>query len=728
MDLSVPEVHCGSCIVNIERACNKVEGVTKARVNLSTKRLSLEWKSDTADAGQLVSIVENLGYQTRPFETGQQGRDDEEKHGQVLLRSIAVAGFAAANIMLLSVSVWSGAEGTTRQLFHWLSALIAIPAVLYAGRPFYHSALKALRHAHLNMDVPISLAVLLATFMSLYETIIGGAETYFDASVMLLFFLLIGRYLDHMMRARARSAVTGLLTLNATGATIINDEGEKQYIPVGELKTGMRVAVMAGERVPVDGEIIAGTSDVDRSIVTGESLPETLAPGSKVQAGIMNLTGPIELIVTATGKDTFLGEVIQLMEAAEEGKARYMRIADRAAQIYAPAVHLVAAVTFLGWLWWSGGDWHAAIFTAISVLIITCPCALGLAVPAVQIVASGLLFNKGLLIKDGTVLERMAGVDTVVFDKTGTLTSGSLQVVDTGKASLKDLSIAMGLAQNSSHPLAKSLAAYCASMDIKPSTVENIVETPGLGISGIYQGVSVAIGRSDWFENETTVIVHDIRSRISIWVDGKSVAMISFEDSMRAGVRQTIAGLKQRGLEIFLLSGDHEQAVRQVASFAGIDNYHFGLTPKDKAGFITDLQDRGASVLMVGDGINDAPALASADASIAPSTASDIGRTAAGLVFTGDNLAAIYTAIDIATRANSHIRQNFALAIAYNIIAVPLAIFGFASPLIAAVAMSASSIAVTSNALRLRLGKFSPPAMDGDAAVEKHTAPRKAHA
>lgn len=713
LELMLPGVHCGGCINRIEKTLNAVDGVEKARVNLSTKRLSLVWQEGKTSPAALVELLEGLGYDARPFDATLAGDLQEDTAGKSLLRALAVAGFAAANVMLLSVSVWAGAEGATRQLFHWLSALIAIPAIGYAGQPFFHSALQALSHRRLNMDVPISLAVLLAALMSFHETVTGGPDIYFDAALTLLFFLLAGRYLDHMMREKARSAVSGLLSLNATGATIVDAAGEPQYIPVAEIIPGMTVLVAAGERLPVDGVVLKGNSDIDRSIVTGESLPEKVSRGASLEAGTLNLTGPIEVKVTATGEKTFLGEVISLMEAAEQGKARYMRIADKAAAIYAPVVHLLALATFLGWLWWTGGDWHTSLFTAIAVLIITCPCALGLAVPAVQIVASGLLYQRGVLVKDGSALERMSVIDTVVFDKTGTLTSGTPVLAGEVKATEKEKSVALALARASAHPLSLSLAGALSHATVSPAQLTAVSEIPGHGVRALWKDREVRLGEPVWCGCRDGSKGADSRSRVALSIDGKCTSIFTFADEFRPAAKQVVADLRQQGREVILLSGDHPGAVAAVAERLGITQFHARKTPQEKAAFIRQLCDSGKKVLMVGDGINDAPSLASATASIAPASASDIGKTAADMVFMSSSLVPVLDALEISQRSTRHVNQNFSLAIIYNLIAVPIAVTGFASPLIAAIAMSSSSIIVTANALRLRFVKRKVPAEPG---------------
>jgi Cu2+-exporting ATPase len=445
-DLSVPTVHCGACIQAIETALGTVENVASARVYLSTKRVSIRWRGDNVPP--FFSVLGRLGYQAHLFDPEIHENDTTLSE---LIRAVAVAGFAAGNIMLLSVSVWSGAEGATRDLFHWLSALIAIPALAFAGGIFFRSAANALRHGRMNMDVPIAVGVSLAYAMSLYETINHGEHAYFDASVSLLFFLLIGRTLDHVMRERARTAVNGLSRLAARGSVVLRDDGIREYVPVTELAPGMRLLIAAGERIPVDGDIVGGNSDLDCSIVSGESAPKAVSAGTHVQAGTLNLTGPLTMQATAAAKDSFLAEMVRLMEAAEGGRSRYRRIADRVSALYAPVVHLAAFATFLGWMA-ASGDWHRAMTIAIAVLIITCPCALGLAVPIVQVVAARRLFEAGVMVKDGSAMERLAAVDAAVLDKTGTLTLGQPRLVNAASIEPDMLAIAADMAAHSRHP------------------------------------------------------------------------------------------------------------------------------------------------------------------------------------------------------------------------------------------------------------------------------------
>jgi Cu2+-exporting ATPase len=695
-ELSVPGVHCGACITTIEGALRSRPEIERARVNLSSRRVAIVWKEEVAggrsDPGEFVRPIGEKGYETHVFVPGEEEGDALLKQ---LIRAVAVSGFAAANIMLLSVSVWSGADAATRDLFHWISAMMAGPALIYAGRFFYQSAWNALRHGRTNMDVPIALAVTLSYGMSLYETIGHGEHAWFDASVTLLFFLLIGRTLDHMMRGRARSAISGLARLSPRGATVLNPDGSREYRPVDEIRPGEHLMIAAGERIPVDGRVLSGISDLDRSLVNGESAPAPVAAGNVVEAGALNLTGPLTLEATASARDSFLAEIMGLMEAAEGGRARYRRIADRAAGYYSPAVHLLALLTFVGWMLVEG-DLRHAMLIAVAVLIITCPCALGLAVPVVQVVAAGRLFQGGVMVKDGSAMERLAEIDTVLFDKTGTLTVGEPRLVNRGEIEVNKLAIAAALAAHSRHPIASAMQKAAAAA---PPLAGEVREIPGAGIEaktkqGVYRlgSRAFACGEAGTASGQSEAVLS---------LDGRELACFRFEDRLRPTVRESIEALHRQGLETGILSGDREAVVADVGRRLGIANWRAELSPRGKVEACAAAAG-DHRVLMVGDGINDAPALRAAHVSMAPATAADVGRQAADFVFMHQPLTAVPLAIETSRQAGRLIRQNFALAIGYNLIAVPVAILGYATPLVAAVAMSTSSLIVVANALRLR--------------------------
>ncbi|MEO4041687.1 heavy metal translocating P-type ATPase [Hoeflea sp. CAU 1731] len=700
LDLALPGVHCGGCIRTVEAGLSKLPFVNEARVNLSTRRVRVIWREDGAPSG-IVNALQDLGYEAHIFDFS---ADKKDKTLGVLLRSLAVAGFAAANIMLLSVSVWSGADAATRDMFHWISALIAIPALAYSGQVFYRSAFAALRKGRLNMDVPITLAVILAFAMSLYETMHSGERVYFDASVTLMFFLLIGRTLDHVMREQARNAVAGLRKLAPGGASILNEDGGRTFIETEAIEPGMHVLLAAGDRVPVDGRVIVGESDMDASLVSGESAPLRISPGSLIQAGTLNLTGPLTIKATASAGDSFLAEMVRLMEAAEGGKARYRRIADRAAELYAPAVHLAALLAFVGWMVVSR-DFGHALYIAIAVLIITCPCALGLAVPVVQVVAAGRLFKNGIMVKDGSAMERMAEADMAVFDKTGTLTMGEPVLVNAQDVDPHSLSIAAAIGRHSRHPLARALAGAAPQSENLEETLTGLREAPGKGVECVVDGRTYRLGRAEWaLEEGEDEGAATSTTQAVLGVNGRFLAVFQFEDRLRPAAAETIATLKNRGIDVEILSGDRLGAVERLARLLGVATFRAGVLPSGKQDRIAALASEGWKVLMVGDGLNDAPALSRAHVSMAPATAADVGRNAADFVFLHSSLDAVAIALDTSVRAGNLIRQNFALAILYNLIAIPTAVLGFASPLVAAIAMSSSSIVVILNSLRLRLG------------------------
>ncbi len=693
-DLSVPAMHCGNCIQAVERALNALPGVEAARVNLSSKRATIRWH-DSATPPPFVETLRGIGYDAHLFDPGSEQKDTALSE---LLRALAVAGFAASNIMLLSVSVWAGADPKTRDLFHALSALIALPVLAYSGRLFFRSAWSALRHGRTNMDVPISIGVTMAFGLSLYETFHHGAHAYFDASVTLLFFLLIGRTLDHLMRERARTAVKGLAQLAARGALVAQPNSSNVYLPVGDIQVGMTILLAAGERVPVDGRVVNGQSDIDRSLLTGESAPVPVTSGAALQAGTLNLTGPLTLVATAVARDSFLAEMMRLMETAEAGRSTYRRIADRASRLYAPVVHAAALLTMIGWLI-ATGDLHRAVTIAIAVLIITCPCALGLAVPMVQVMAARRLFERGMLLKDGGALERLAEIDTVVFDKTGTLTLGQPRLLHPEIIDNDALGIAAAMATHSRHPYSRALAAASAAI-ASSLDAGAVVEIPGAGLEARIGAQVYRLGRASWAltqsDNEFVDSANVVLSR-----DGQPFARFAFEDRLRDGARATITELTEQGFAVEVLSGDHDEAVRRIAG--DLCAQHLSeVTPAGKVARVNEIESSGRRVLMVGDGLNDAPALAAAHASMAPASAADVGRNAADLVFLHESLRAVPEAIGIARNAARLVQQNLALAIGYNVIAVPIAVLGYVTPLIAAVAMSSSSIVVIANALRLR--------------------------
>ena len=707
MDLAVEGITCAACMGEIERGLSRLPGIHKARVNLTSQRLAVDWDQEATGADEIVATLSRMGYTAHPFDPASQ-KDRQDRTGKTLLRAMAVAGFAGMNIMLLSVSVWSGnatdITPETRDFFHWLSALIALPTVAYSGRPFFISAFKALHAGRLNMDVPIVIGVTLAVALSLVQTIQHQHHAYFESAVMLLFFLLVGRYLDHNMRGRTRSFAENIAALKAEVAARINDDGSVREVPLSKVRPGDLVLVMAGDRVPVDGVVEEGASEIDQSLVTGETVLHPVETGARVYAGTQNGDGTLKVRVNVASGATLLDEVNRLLETASQSKSLYVRIADRAAQLYAPLVHGAAALTFLGWLL-AGLEWQPALIISISVLIITCPCALGLAVPAVQVVASGQLFRSNILLNSGDAIERLSDVDTIVFDKTGTLTTAEPVLVGSNHLSPELLSLAGRLALSSRHPL--SMALVKASGALKP--FETVSETPGAGVETTVDGKPLRLGSPVFCGVAETEIGSLLKgypgsSLLAIRYGDDAPALLPLRQTLRPDAVMIMNSLRQEGYEIEILSGDREGAVRAAAEELGILHWKAEMKPAQKIAYLEALKAQGRKVLMVGDGLNDAPALAGAHVSLSPVTAVHLSQAAADAVFLGDRLQPVADALRISGRARRAIEQNLWISAIYNVIAVPIAVAGFVTPLMAAVAMSASSIAVTANALRLRLG------------------------
>ncbi len=708
--LVIENMHCGGCMAKVEAALSAVRGVSNARANLSQKRAIVSHDPSHAGVAALVDALAAAGF--RGSELASTSADDVAgaASDSDYLRRLAVAGFAAANIMLLSVSVWSGAHGdmseAQKALFHWLSAAIALPAVAYAGQPFFGSAAAALRARRVNMDVPISLGVLLATGMSVYQTARGSEQVYFDAAVTLLFFLLVGRALDSRMRVRAAGAAANLIGLRNVLATVVGPGGETTRVAASSLRPGMRVIAAAGERIAIDGRVVTGASEVDDSLITGETRPRAISAGDTVYAGTLNVGQPVQIEATATDEGTLVAEIARLMTAAEQGRARYVRLADRAARLYAPAVHALGLSTFLGWLA-LGFGWEPALTAAIAVLIITCPCALALAVPAVQVAATSRLFGKGVILKAPDALERFAEADTIVLDKTGTLTLGEPVLQDAGRLPPDLLARAAALAAASRHPYARAVVAAARGQGIVVTAASDVAETTGLGLSRIADGGVERLGSARWCGVDEADA-----GRASLWFTAPGVAplALSLGDRVRPDAGAVLADLRNQGLAVEMLSGDIEAEAARVAGCVGIETFSARMLPSEKVGRLAAHAAAGRKVLMVGDGLNDAPSLAAAHASISPASAADISQAASDAIFQGEALAPVVETIAVARAAQRMALQNFGLALGYNAVFVPLAVVGLVTPLIAAVAMSASSIAVTANALRLRRMRLAPQA------------------
>lgn len=692
--LSVRGAKCGGCLSKIEKALVALPGVSTARLNLSTGKLHIRWRGDLS-TDEITSALTTLGYGVSAFAEDPAGQDAKREERSLLI-AMGVAGFAVANIMLLSVSVWGGhgeMGDDTRTLFHALSGLIALPVLAFSGRHFFKSAWSVLRNGHANMDVPISLALILAYSVSVWETANSGAHAYFDASVMLLFFLLIGRFLDARLRRAAHAAAHDLAALQNRSVTRLNAAGVAQSVRATDIEAGNLILLAAGERAAVDLEITSGVSSVDESIVSGESDPRTAMPGTTLYAGTVNLTQQLQGRALGAASDSLLSDISNMLEAGEQKRARYRQIADKAVSIYIPFVHSAAALTLIGWLL-AGASIRDAVLVAVATLIITCPCALALAAPVAQVVASGRLLRNGVYLRSGDALERLAETDHIVFDKTGTLTLG--EPVLTSPKSDALMRAAM-LARASRHPLSRAIVSAAGPGPV----AKGVREHPGLGLEAEIHGEHMRLGSADWVGAPK----EGVASGLALWFQlGTAPAtQFTFQDQVRQEASETIRTLQETGHTLEILSGDRTDAVKDTAAALAISNWQAGVSPVEKAARLELLQRQGKRTLMIGDGLNDAGALSLAHASLAPGGAIDVSQSASDAVYSG-GLNAIPVILSVAKRARGVMRQNFALAAGYNLIAVPIAVTGHVTPLIAAIAMSVSSLVVTLNALRITVG------------------------
>jgi len=705
--LAVEGVSCAGCIRKIETGLKKLPGIIDARLNFTQHRLGVDWRDAEIDAARIIETLKTLGYGAYPF-APEIVETDEVRQAKWLLKCLAVAGFAAMNVMLLSISVWSGNVSDmtqeTRDLFHWLSALIALPAAAYAGQPFFQSAWRALRVRQLNMDVPITVGVVLALGLSIYETAIHAVHAYFDSAIMLLFFLLCGRYLDRAMRQKTRQFASNLASFKAEFAYRFAAEGELIKVPVSALERGDTILVRPGETVPADGVIISGFSELDQSLITGETVPRAVDAGTTVYAGSINCSGAVTMEVATAGTGTLVDEVERLLARATEAKSRTVRLADRAARLYAPLVHITATLTAIGWLM-AGASLHDAIVTAVAVLIITCPCAIALAIPAVQVVASGRLFRSGIILNSGDAIEKLAEVDTVVFDKTGTLTLPD-GVVDDRAIDPHLLERAARLALSSHHPLAAALSICARERVPYPAAVE----VTGQGVRALIDGQEARLGSARFCglaDEALAVPASEGEASTISFAHAGRFARIPIRQRLRPDAVAVVHGLAACSLDLIILSGDRAEAVEPVAARLSIRQWRAELTPTEKITAIESLKSQGHRVLMIGDGLNDAPALATASVSLSPIAAAHLTQAHADALFIGDHLEPALNAVLVSQQAKSLMRQNLVLAVAYNALAVPIAVAGLVTPLIAAIAMSGSSILVTLNALRARFGQAS---------------------
>lgn len=722
--LMVDGIHCAACVWLIEKALAGMNGISRAEVNLVHHRLLLEWRSEQVTLPDILKRLAALGYAAIPFNLESVEGRLKQQNRQLLFR-MGFAGFGAMNIMWISIALYAGAfSGISieyRHFFHWVSWAIATPVLFYSGGPIISAALRSLRQGHLGMDLPVAIGALATYSYSLWQTTQGGGDVYFDTVVTFLFVILVGRYLEALARRNASSATLRLLELQPRMATRITAGGDER-VAVRKLAAGDRLRVRPGDKVPADGIVISGDSHADESMLTGESRPVHKRSGDRLAGGTVNVEGALIMQVEKAGSGTVLARIIHLVEAAQGSKARVQRLADRIVPWFVAATLFLSTCTLL--YWWTYADFGMALLAATAVLIITCPCALGLATPMAIAVSTGFAARNGVLIRNGEALEGLSGITHVVMDKTGTLTEGRMRVVDIIGTEDPDrlLQLAGAVERYYSHPLAVAVCASVESAGLRFIDSHEQRLIPGLGVWGrVGEGLdacevlvgnerlmqSLGIGVDATMHEACARIEAEMGSAVLVAADGVLQGLLHLEDKLRKGAVELIASLGRQGIAMTLLTGDSPAAARylqqRLSAPAGASMHVMaGILPEGKSREVVALQQRGECVLMVGDGINDAPALAQADISIAMGGGTDVSMECSDIVLMGSDLQKIHWALLLGRRTLRTVQQNLILSLVYNAILVPAAMAAWVTPVFAALAMPLSSLLVIGNAILIR--------------------------
>ncbi len=716
INLLVEGIHCAACVWLIERSLDRLPGVLKVAVNLSGRRLTVRWDNERVKLSQILAHLSHIGYAAVPYDPEvAEGR--LKRQNRSMLFRMAFAGFSMMNLMWVSIALYSGAdEGEFRNLFHWVGFALATPTLLYSGWPFFHGAWTGLRRAHLTMDLPIAIGATVTYAYSLYITITQPTtgEVYYDTVVNFIFVILVGRYLEAATKRQAIASTQRLLDLQPRGATVLRD-GQEQLLPIRAVKPGDTVLVRPGDHIPADGEIIEGHSSVDESMLSGESRPVPKDVGDKVSAGTLNNDSALTVRVEATLRDTSLGRIIRLVEEAQTSKAPIQCTADRLVPWFVATTLLLATLTFA--YWYTHSHFEVALMAATSVLIITCPCAFGLATPMAIASAAGLGARHGILIKNGEVLETLSHIDHFVFDKTGTLTEGRMRVkaIATHGGHDEDtlLGLVAALEQFSEHSIARAIEGEAEARDLRPLQAREVVNKPGHGLKGRVGEHRLIVGTRHWLAQNGIACNDELQHTVAEWeaqamtcvhvaIDGHEAGIIAVADRLRADARALIDSLRAAGLRLTLLSGDRRTVAEAIAEQLGGMEVIAEVLPEDKDRIIHELQQGGARVAMVGDGINDAPALIRADVGIALGSGTDVSGESADIVLMNDELDKVGLSVALSRRTLRTIHQNIGISVVYNIIMVPLAMSAVITPLVAAIAMPISSLLVIGNAARIR--------------------------
>ncbi len=715
MHLIVEGIHCSACIWLIERSLCQLQGILDVKANLASKQLFISWDNSQIKISTLIKHLGKIGYGAIPFNP-ESAEGVIKKHNRALLLRMAFAAFSMMNLLWVSIALYSGAdEGEFKALFQWVGFTLATPTLLYSGWPFLRGAWSGIRHLNPGMDIPIAIGAIAtysySVFVMLSQSSVG--DVYYDTVVNFIFVILVGRFLEAKSKRHAISATQRLMDLQPKVANVIRDN-EAHIIPIRALQINETILVKPGEKIPVDGTVISGQSSVDEAFLSGESSPVKKRAGDSLFAGTINSDHALTVRVDATLRNTSLGQIINLVEQAQASKAPVQCIADRIVPWFVSTTLLLALLTFI---YWSGESFELALLAATSVLIITCPCAFGLATPMSIAVASGLAAQHGLLIKNGAVLEHLSAVTHFVFDKTGTLTEGKMRVqrIVSSEDKLQVLQKIAHLESLSEHSIACAILTEAKKQNIKaqPEKVKHFYNLPGMGVRGEIDQKMIFIGNANWLTKNSIKLQADYLEQASklekkavscihIGIDNAHIGFIAIADQLRKDAKALISNLRHSGIELSLLSGDKQAVVQAIADELGGMNVIAEVLPGEKDEVIKKLQLRGQQVAMTGDGVNDAPALIRADVGIAIGSGTDVSIESADIVLLNNELDKIRLATDLSRRTLRTIRQNIALSIAYNIVMVPLAMMTFITPLFAAIAMPLSSLAVIGNASRIR--------------------------
>jgi len=724
-------MHCAACVARVERALAAVPGVELATVNLATRQARVRYNPGLTGPAALTQVVKDAGYEVEGVSKEQRAPRSPEAEVREFRRRFLLALGLSLPVWLAMIPPLPTALGLSHRALTFILLLFATPVMFYSGAPFFAGAFKAARHLSTNMDTLVALGTSAAYFYSVWATFFPGAiaaaghapAVYYDTAVMIITFILLGRWLEARSRGRASEALRRLFALAPPTARVRRGDQE-QEVPLSEVAAGDLVVVRPGEKIPVDGIVAEGASSVDESMLTGESLPAPKEPGAEVWGATLNQRGFLVFTATRVGRDMVLSQIIRLVEEAQSSKAPIQRLVDKVASIFVPVVMGLALLTFLGWFSWGPPPtFTRAMISMVAVLIIACPCAMGLATPTAVMVGSGRGAELGILMRGGEPLERAYRLTTVVFDKTGTLTRGAPQVTEVHTWENWDqaavLAQAAALEEKSEHPLAEAITHAAAAQGLALPRVDDFQAVPGMGVEAKILGQDVLLGNlafltrkgvaAELLASQQGQLSREGKTAIFLAVSGKPVGVIAAADTLKPGAAQTVAALKGMGLKILLLSGDNKMTAAAVGGSIGIEEVLAEVLPGDKAQKVAELQAAGEVVAMVGDGINDAPALAQADVGIALGTGADVALEAADLTLIRDDLDLIPQAIKLSRQMMRIIRQNLFWAFCYNIVAIPVAAGAFyplwgwtLNPALAALAMAMSSVSVVTNSLRLR--------------------------